>query len=189
MGAAMGIALAIFKVYGKKPIQFALILYSTLFRSIPQTVLLLLLFFSIAGSINIDPYWAAVFSLSIISSAYQMEIFRGAFQAISAGQMMAARAIGMSRIKAIRVIMIPQALRLALPAWTNEVAVTIKASALVYILGIPEMLRLAQYNISRTRQPFPVYLAVGFLYFLLISLTNRGLRAVERKMRIDDNNC
>jgi polar amino acid transport system permease protein len=185
MGAVIGIFLSILRVYGRKPIQILLTIYGTVFRSIPQTVLLLLLFFSIAGSINIDPYWAAVFSLTIISGAYQTEIFRGAFLAIDSGQMMAARAIGMSHSKAIQFIMLPQVFRGALPAWTNEVAVTIKASALVYILGIPEMLRLAQYDISRTKQPFPAYLAVGLLYFLLIYLTNRILRTVERKLRIE----
>jgi polar amino acid transport system permease protein len=187
MGAVAGIVLSVLRVYGGKPIQIILTTYSMIFRSIPQTVLLLLLFFSIAGSININPYWAAVFSLTIISSAYQTEIFRGAFQSIEPGQMMAARAIGMSQLKSVYCIMLPQMLRRSLPAWTNEVAVTIKASALVYILGIPEMLRLAQYDISRTRQPFPAYLAVGLLYFLLIYITNRALRTLERKLRIDGN--
>ncbi|MDR1904344.1 MAG: amino acid ABC transporter permease [Treponema sp.] len=185
MGAVIGIFLSMLRVYGRKSIQIILTVYGTVFRSIPQTVLLLLLFFSIAGSINIEPYWAAVFSLTIISSSYQTEIFRGAFLSIDSGQMMAARAIGMSRGKAIQVIMLPQVFRRALPAWTNEVAVTIKASALVYILGIPEMLRLAQYDISRTKQPFPAYLAVGLLYFLLIYTTNRILRMVEQKLRIE----
>jgi polar amino acid transport system permease protein len=186
-GAAIGIILSIVRVYGNKPLQLTLAAYSTLFRSIPQIVLLLLLYFSIAGSINISPYWAAVFSLSIISSAYQMEIFRGAFQSIDSGQMMAARALGMSMGKTVFVIMLPQVLRRALPAWTNEMAVTIKASSLVYVLGIPEMLRLAQYDISRTKQPFPAYLAVGLLFFLLINITNRIMRRVEQKLRIEGN--
>jgi polar amino acid transport system permease protein len=186
-GAVTGLVLSILRVYGTKPIRLSLTIYGTVFRSVPQTVLLLLLYFSIAGSVNIPPYWAAVFSLSIISSAYQAEIFRGAFQSIDPGQMMAARAIGMSQFKAIRCIILPQVLRRALPPWTNEVAVTIKASSLVYILGIPEMLRLAQYDISRTKQPFPPYLAVGLLYFLLICVSNRLLRILERKLRIKAN--
>jgi polar amino acid transport system permease protein len=184
IGAVIGITLSVLRVYGRKPLQLILLFYSTLFRSIPQIVLLILLYFAIAGSINLNPYWSAVFALSLISSAYQMEIFRGAFQSISSGQMMAARAIGMSRLKAVLVIMIPQAIRRALPAWTNEAALTIKASSLVYVLGIPELLRQAQYDIARSREPFPAYVAVGLLYFILVNAASKSLRVIENKLQI-----
>jgi polar amino acid transport system permease protein len=139
------------------------------------------------GIINLSPFWAATFSLALISSAYQMEIFRGAFQSIDPGQMMAARAIGMTHWKAVTKIILPQVVRRALPAWTNEVAITVKASALVYILGVPEMLRLAQYEIARSKEPFSAYLAVGLLYFILITVLNRSLRYLEKKLRIIEN--
>ena len=150
-GGAVGLLMAVFRVYGNSAIRKALTIYSTVFRAVPQLVLLLLLYFSIAGSINISAYWAAALSLAVISSAYQLEIFRGTFQSIDPGQMMAARAIGMSRQKAICKILIPQAVRKAIPAWTNEMATTIKSSSLVYVLGVPEMLRLAH---SQSRDRF-----------------------------------
>ena len=186
-GGAVGLLMAVFRVYGNSEIRKALTIYSTVFRAVPQLVLLLLLYFSIAGSINISAYWAAALSLAVISSAYQLEIFRGTFQSIDPGQMMAARAIGMSRQKAICKILIPQAVRKAIPAWTNEMATTIKSSSLVYVLGVPEMLRLAQYDIARTKQPFPAYLAVGILYFLLIFLSGKGMRMLEKKLSIAEN--
>ena len=186
-GGAVGLLMAVFRVYGNSAIRKALTIYSTVFRAVPQLVLLLLLYFSIAGSINISAYWAAALSLAVISSAYQLEIFRGTFQSIDPGQIEGAKAIGMSRQKAICKILIPQAVRKAIPAWTNEMATTIKSSSLVYVLGVPEMLRLAQYDIARTKQPFPAYLAVGILYFLLIFLSGKGMRMLEKKLSIAEN--
>jgi polar amino acid transport system permease protein len=98
--------------------------------------------------------------------------------------MMAARSIGMSRMKAIWHIIIPQAFRYAIPPWSNEAAIVIKDSSLVYILGVPEILRQAQYYSARTYQPFTAYLTVAVIYFLLTFMTNRGLDLLEKKIHI-----
>lgn len=186
IGALGGLLLAFLRVYGAKPIQIFMTVFSAVFRAIPQTVLLLLLYFVIAGSINISAYWAGTVSLALISCVYQMEIFRSAIDSIDYGQMMAARAIGMSKSKAILNIILPQALRRALPSWTNEAAGVIKASSLVYIIGVVEIMRLAQYEIARTRQPFSVYVAVAIIYFICVYCTNAILRYVEKKIAIPD---
>ncbi|MEG0778333.1 MAG: amino acid ABC transporter permease [Oscillospiraceae bacterium] len=186
IGALGGMALALLRVYGGKPAQATLFVISSIFRAVPQTVLLLLLYFVIAGSINISAYWAGTVSLAIISCVYQLEIFRSSIQSIDSGQMMAARAIGMSGAKAVWTIIIPQALRRSIPAWTNEAANVIKSSSLVYVLGVAEIMRLAQYEIARSREPFAVYISVALIYFVLISLTNFALRTLERKLAIPD---
>ena len=98
--------------------------------------------------------------------------------------MMAARSIGMSQLKAIWHVILPQAFRNAIPPWSNEAAIVIKDSSLVYILGVPEILRQAQYYSARTYQPFLAYLTVAAIYFLLTFTTNRGLDLLERKIRI-----
>ena len=182
-GGLLGLFFAVYRVFGNRLQVKLIIIFSTVFRSIPQTVLLLILYFAVTGSINISPFGAAVFSLSLITCAYQIEIFRGAIQSVDAGQMMAARSLGMTQRKAIMKIILPQALKRALPAWANEVAGTMKASSLIYIVGIPEMLRRAQYEIARTRQPFPAYLTVAALYFIMISLINYGRRKFESKLK------
>ena len=115
-----------------------------------------------------------------------MEIFRAAIESVDYGQMMAARAIGMSQVKAIFYIIMPQALRRALPSWTNEAAGVIKASSLVYIIGVVEIMRLAQYEIARSRQPFAVYIAVALIYFVCVWLTSFVLRKVEKRLAIPD---
>ena len=143
-GLAFGVIFAILFVYGGKLLSRVMQFYSTIMRGIPPIVLLFILYFIMSGNINLSPFWAGSISLGIISSAYQMEIVRGAIQSVSGGQMMAARAIGLSKMQSIRHIILPQTLRLAIPPWSNEAAIVIKDSSLVYALGVPEILRRAQ---------------------------------------------
>lgn len=184
LGLFFGAILAILRVYGGNFLSRILALFVALLRSLPHILLLLILYFMIARVINLTAFWAGSMALAIISSAYQSEIIRGAIQSVPAGQMMAARSIGMSRIKAIWHVIIPQAFRHAIPPWSNEAAIVIKDSSLVYVLGVPEILRQAQYYSARTYQPFVAYITVAAIYFLLTFITNRGLDALERHIRI-----
>ena len=186
-GLALGLILSLLYVYGGKIVAFIMGIYSTVMRGIPPIVLLFILYFMVSGNINLSPFWAGSISLGIISSAYQMEIFRGALQSVSGGQMMAARAIGMSRLTAIRHIIIPQAFRLAIPPWSNEAAIVIKDSSLVYALGVPEILRRAQLISASTQEPFLAYITAGLIYFALVFITNRLLDRLEKRVRIPAN--
>lgn len=186
IGALAGLLLAFARVYGGRIAKYILIVFSAVFRALPQTILLLLLYFVIAGSINISAYWAGTLSLALISCVYQQEIFRSSIESLDGGQMMAARALGMSKIKAIVFIIMPQALRRALPSWTNEVAGIIKASSLVYIIGVPEIMRLAQYEVARSREPFAVYISVAIIYFAFTYFTCFALRKLEKRLAIPD---
>jgi polar amino acid transport system permease protein len=141
----------------------------------------------VSGSINLSPFWAGSISLGIVSSAYQMEIVRGAILSVSGGQMMAARAIGMSKNQAIRHVILPQTLRLAIPPWSNEAAIVVKDSSLVYALGVPEILRRAQLISASTQEPFLAYAVAALIYFLLVFITNRLLDALDRRLRIPAN--
>ena len=87
---------------------------------------------------------AAYVTLALNSSAYQAEYFRGGFQAVGRGQMIAARAIGMTRKKAILHIVLPQALRLAVPAWTNEFISMVKYTAVVFLIAVPDLMNKAK---------------------------------------------
>jgi polar amino acid transport system permease protein len=89
--------------------------------------------------------------------------------------MTAARAIGMSRLQSIRYIILPQALRLAIPPWSNEASIVLKDSSLVYALGVPEILRRAQQLSATTQQPFLAYGTAALIYFGLVFTTNRAL--------------
>ena len=131
-GLLIGLVMALVHTYGGKVLNRIATAYSLLMRGVPPIVLLFILYFIISGSINLSPFWAGSISLGIVSSAYQMEILRGAMLAVGGGQMTAARAVGMSRMQAIQFIVLPQALRIAIPPWSNEASIVLKDSSLVY---------------------------------------------------------
>ncbi len=183
-GFVIGILLAIMRVYGGKVFVIIATIYSTVMRAIPVLLVVLILYFVITSIINLPAFWAGSLALAFASGAYQSEILRGAFLSIPKGQMMAARSIGMTRIRAIRFIIIPQALRLAITPWSNEAAILLKDSSLVYVLGVPEILRQAQYFSARTYEPFLAFGSAALIYFILTFITNRGLEAVQRHYMI-----
>lgn len=186
-GLLIGTLLALLYVYGGKTAARIMNLYSTVFRGIPPVVLLFILFFAVSKGINLSAFWAGSLSLGVVSSAYQMEIVRGALLSVSGDQLMAARAVGLSRLQAIRYVVLPQAVRLAIPPWSNEAAIVIKDSSLVYALGVPEILRRAQLIGASSQQYLLAYLSAAVIYFLLVSLTTRLLNHFELKLSIPSN--
>ncbi len=184
IGFILGMLLGICRVYGGPWLAGFAVTYSTVIRGVPVIVVIFILYFVIARIVDLSPFLAGAISLGIASSAYQSEVLRGAIMAVPAGQMTAARAIGMSRLKAIRYIVMPQALRLAIPPWSNEAAIILKDSSLVYVIGVPEILRRAEYVSARTLEPFVAFGAAAAIYFLLTFLTNRGLDLLERRYRL-----
>jgi len=183
-GLVLGLLLALLHVYGGRIVTWLVTFYSTVMRGIPPIVLLFLLYFVISGSIDLSPFWAGSLALAVVSSAYQLEIFRGAILAVGGGQMMAARALGLPRLTAIRYVVLPQALRLAIPPWSNEASIVLKDSSLVYALGVPEILRRAQQLSASTQQPFLAYGTATLIYYILVFTTNRLLDWLDRKTKI-----
>lgn len=183
-GLILGLLMALVHTYGGKIFNRIAAAYSLLLRGVPPIVLLFILYFILSGSINLSPFWAGSLSLGIVSSAYQMEILRGALLAVGGGQMTAARAVGMSRLQAIQSIILPQALRLAIPPWSNEASIVLKDSSLVYALGVPEILRRAQQLSATTQQPFLAYGAAALIYFILVFAVNRGLDYLSERTKL-----
>lgn len=184
-GLVLGLALALLNTYGGIWLKRGSAAISLFLRGIPPVVLLFILFFVLSGDlVNLTPFWAGSISLGVISSAYQMEILRGALLSIGGGQMTAARAIGMSRIQAIQHIILPQALRIAIPPWSNEASIVLKDSSLVYALGVPEILRRAQQLSATTQQPLLAFGAAAIIYFVLVFAVNRGLDTLAEKTKL-----
>lgn len=184
VGFLIGMPLALMRVYGSKPLQNFAAGYSIVMRGIPSLVLLFIVYYVIAGAVNLPPFLTGCVALGVCSSAYQSEIFRGALQGISPGQMMAARALGMTRTQAILHVVMPQALRNAIAGWANEAAVVVKDSSLVYAVGLPELLRRSSQVAARLYAPLLVLSITALIYFLLTFATNRLLDWVENKTRI-----
>ena len=134
--------------------------------------------------VTFSAFTSAYVAIGINSGAYQSEYFRGAIQAITSGQMMAARSIGMTRLQAIRHVVMPQALRLAIPAWSNEAVSMIKISSIVYLIAVPEMLYVAKELMARYFNPFQTYITVGIVYLIIIGIITLLLNQLEKGVAI-----
>ncbi len=186
VGFLIGTPLALARVYGKRSLNLLALGYTVVLRGVPSLVVLFIAYYVLASAVNLPPFLAGCAALGICSSAYQAEIFRGAIQAVSPGQMMAARALGMKRGQAIVNIILPQALRNAIPGWSNEAAVVVKDSSLVYAVGLAELMRRAQQVNGTLHEPLLIFFITGAVYFLLTLATSRLLSWVERKTQIPE---
>jgi polar amino acid transport system permease protein len=186
LGLVLGIPLAVGQIYGNRHIRFLAGLYVWFFRGVPVLVLLFLFYFGLFSLIglNISAFLCAVLVLGLRGTAYQSQIFRGSIQSLPQGQLKAARALGMSDASAVWSVILPQALRLSLPGWSNEYSIVLKDSAIAFVLGTSEIMSRTHFVASRTYEQLPLYLTAGVIYFLLTWLGIHGLRMLERKVSI-----
>jgi len=183
-GMALGLLLAVARVYGGPVAGFLAVAYSRVVRSLPTLVMIFVIWLLLGIPLHLPRFPAAVMALAACTTAYQSEIFRGAIQSLGSGQMLAARSLGMSKILAIRSVILPQTLRLAIPAWSNEAAIVLKDSSLAYAVGVVELLRKTQYIAAATHEPLACYLTCALVYFCLTFLTNRGLDALQERYKL-----
>lgn len=183
LGAVLGLPAALARVYGGPWLRRLVVAYIELFRGTPLLVQLFVVYYGLPDlGITLSRFAAAYVTLGLNSGAYQAEYFRGAIQAIGTGQMTAARAIGMTQLKAIRYIILPQSLRLALPAWSNEAIAMVKYTAIVFLIAVPDLMTKAKIISSRYFNPIPVYASVAVIYIVLVGLATLIMRTVERRM-------
>lgn len=172
IGFILGISLALMRLYGAKELAWFSSGYEKLFRGIPLIVLIYVFAFGLPDILwYIDPLelrlGSVVLALSLRSAAYQSQIFRGAILSVNPGQMEAARALGMKGSQAVRHVVMPQALRLAVPSWSNEYSVVIKDSSFASAIGIIEMTQAAYFVSVNFRELWALtYLVLAVLYFL-----------------------
>lgn len=190
----LGLAGASAKLSGRKPLVAAATLYTTLVRGIPELVLMLLIFYGGTIGLNnlmealgseqtldIDPFAAGVITIGFIYGAYMTETFRGAILAVPKGQMEAAWAFGMGPLRTFWRITLPQMIRYALPGFTNNWLVLIKATALVSLIGLQDMTYRAKQASSATREPFTFLLFAAGLFLLYTWVSLWVLRRVEAR--------
>lgn len=186
LGFILGVPMAVLQVYGPAPARRAVGVYAWFFRGVPILVLLYLFYFGICFSLNIDipAFTASCLVLGFTSGAYQSQIFRGAINSIPAGQLKAARALGMRDSAAIFNVILPQALRLSIPGWSNEFSILLKDSVLVSVLGTMELMFRVKAIATRTEEFMALYLTAAVMYFLITFLGVRLLRLLEKSLRI-----
>jgi histidine transport system permease protein/arginine/ornithine transport system permease protein len=169
-------------------------LYTTLVRGVPDLVLMMLLFYGGQQLLNdfgevtgwwdyleINQFTAGVFSIGFVFGAYMTETFRGAILAIPRGQIEAGIACGMTNIKIFLRITWPQMVRYALPSFTNNWLVLVKATALVSVIGLHDLVWNASTAGRSVREPFTFMFAVLIIYLMITAISDVGLRWMERK--------
>jgi polar amino acid transport system permease protein len=186
LGSSLGILMAMGRSYSRPPLSTFIYIYEKVFRGIPLLVILFLIYFGL-GQIgaNLDPFHAAILGLGLRSAAYQSQIFRSSINSIPKGQMAAALSIGMSKLKSIRHIIIPQVLRLSIPGWSNEFTIVLKDTSIAFSIGVIELMRQSRYIYVRDHELILyVLLIVALIYFILVLSINLGLGYLEKKYQM-----
>lgn len=207
MGFFLGLSLAILRQYGGSIFSRIATGYIELVRGTPLLVQLLLLYF-IPYSLNIPiGRWSfstnfiildkditiilldyrtlvGILALGLNSSAYQAEYFRGAIMSIGTGQLMAAQSLGMSRLSGIRHILLPQALRRVIPAWSNEAAYLPKYTVIVYFIGVEELFAKAHYIVAQEFISLATYIIIAFIFLVMITIISKILDIIHKRTGI-----
>ncbi|MBD8480750.1 ABC transporter permease [Pseudomonas coleopterorum] len=193
VSVVLGLIGASAKLSGTAVLRVPAQLYTTLIRGVPDLVLMLLIFYSLQtwltgltealewDYIEIDPFAAGVITLGFIYGAYFTETFRGAMLAVPRGQLEAATAYGLKRSQRFRYVVFPQMMRYALPGIGNNWMVMLKATALVSIIGLADLVKAAQDAGKSTYQLFYFLVLAALIYLLITSASNIALRWLERR--------
>ena len=169
--------------------------YIFFFRGTPLLVQLFLVYYGLAQFEVVkssalwpylrDPFWCTALTMTLHTAAYIAEILRGSLQAIPRGEIEAARALGMSRATAMLHIMLPRAARIGLPAYSNEVILMLKASALASTVTLLDITGMARTIIARTYMPVEIFFAAGVFYLVISFVLVQGFKGLERWLRVD----
>jgi His/Glu/Gln/Arg/opine family amino acid ABC transporter permease subunit len=181
----LGLLAALCKLGKSKIIRFCAEAYTTIIRGVPELVLILLVYYGaptliqdvgvLFGKdiyIEVNPFVAGVATIGFIYGAFTTEVFRGAYLAVPKGQIEAARACGMGAFMAFRRIHLPQMWRFALPGLGNVWMVLIKATALISVIQLPELMRNADVAARATRKPFTCFFAASLIYLTITVVSN-----------------
>ena len=184
-GIIIGMLVGVLTVYGHPVMKRLAGMYVLVFRGFPLIVQLYILYFGLPYlGIFMTPFVAAVTGFSLCSGAYHAEYLRGALQSIKIGQMQAARALGFTKIRAVVLIILPQAIRHALPSCGNEFVYLIKYSSLAYMVTCLELTGEGKVVASLSFRYTEVFLAVGALYLLVTSVATLALNRIEDYLSI-----
>lgn len=184
-GSLLGVLVGLSLVYGNRVLRLLVRAYTDFIRGTPVLVLVLASYYVLSGiGIDLGPFQAGVLALAVFCSSHVGEIVRGGLQAIPKGQTEAAKAIGLTFSQTFAYVLWPQALRQFLPAWVNTAAEMVKASTLLSVIGVAELLLRTQEIISRNFMSLQFYFLAGFLYFVVNYGIERFGKYVERKTAV-----
>jgi octopine/nopaline transport system permease protein len=191
-GAVLAVLLALMRLSGNPIVDAIARGYVFVFRGTPLLVQIFLIYYglgqfpevreSFAWPLLRQPYWCAMLALTLNTAAYSSEIIRGGILSVPFGQIEAARACGMSRSLVFRRIVVPQGLRVALPAYGNEIILMTRATALASVITLMEVTGIASKIISETFRAVEVLVCAGVIYLIINFAISRGIALLELRL-------
>ncbi len=188
LGLLVGVIVALGRLTGRKWISMPLGALLEVFRCTPVLVQLIWCYYALPVLIGVEmsPAMAAVLTLSLYGGSFYAEIIRGGIASVEIGQWDAGRALGLTRIKLMRLVVMPQALKRMIPPLVNQTILQLKNTALVSVLAVPDLLYQGQLITSATYRPLETYSMVAVIYFLLLFPLTRLAQRLERRMARSD---
>lgn len=181
LGLPLGLTVALLRLYASGPVRWLATLYVSFIRGTPLLVQIFVVYYGLPSfGITLSPVVGGVLALTLNAAAYLSETIRAAILSIPKGQHEAAYSVGLSRLETMRLIVLPQAARVALPSLGNSLIGLVKDTSLVSVITVVELLRSAQLVIARTFEPFGPYLAAALIYWAVSSL----LELVQRRLEV-----
>ena len=183
----IGVVLGLFSISSSKALRLFSTTYIYAVRGVPLMILALFLYFGVSSILGIrfNPVVAAIISLTINASAYMAEIFRGGIQAIDIGQTEAARSLGLGYLKTMQKVILPQAIKIMIPAFLNQFITTLKDTSILSVISVRELTLNGQIIIARNYLPFEVYSYVAVMYLVIITALSLLSKKLERKLSYD----
>ena len=193
LGLVLGLLGALAKTSSQKPLQWLGDTYSTVVRGVPELLWVLLIYFGTVNlmrsladllgieSLELSAFAAGTIALGLCFGAYATEVFRGAILAIPKGHREAGLALGLSNIRILWGIILPQMWRIALPGLGNLFMILMKDTALVSVIGLEEIMRRSQIAVTASKEPFTFYMVAALIYLGLTVIAMTGLHFIEKR--------
>src|SRR5699024_510083 len=177
-----GWVLAVVRAYGNRYLRPLATVYIEVFRGTPMLAQMFILYIGLPNiGIVLSPLAAAIWAIGLNTSAYQAEYFRGGIGAVRSGQMEAARSIGFSRMQGIIFVVLPQAFRIALPQWLNEVILELKYTSVAFTIGVAELMGQAKEIGASTFTYFRIFLLAAIIYVILVTIVTSISDVFEKR--------
>ncbi len=186
-GTFMGFVSCMFTLSNSKVLKTISRIYVDIIRGTPLIVQLLIFYFIVFGSVNIDKVIVAVFAFGFNSGAYVSEILRSGILSVDKGQTEAGRSLGLNEAQTLGFIIMPQAIKNILPVYINEVIVMIKETAVVGYIALVDLTKAGDMIRSRTFNAFFPLITVATIYFVVIKILSVFLHRVELRLRRSDH--
>jgi glutamine transport system permease protein len=191
MAFILGLLSCFMDLSKKAPVRWVSRIYVAIIRGTPLLVQVFYIYFALPQllqflgfDLRFTPFTAGLVTLTLNAGAYMSEIFRGAIIAVNPGQMEAARSLGLSHAQAMKKVVLPQALRICLPALVNQFIITLKDSSLISVIGLADIMYQAKIYVGRSMESFATYTWVALFYFVAIAILAQIAKTIERRVTI-----